>query len=113
MLTNLRIGTRLAVGFGLILALLLAIAGVGINRMGSIAADTERIVTHCNLQNNPARDMSEQIQIVARLPRTVRLMDNMADKKDNAARMAKARTANCSPSMLPHPDHVIVATVLI
>ena len=91
MLTNLKIGTRLSVGFGLILALLLLIAGVGINRMGSIAADTERIVTHYNVQNNLARDMSEQIQIVARLLRTVLLMDNVADKKDNAAKIAKAR----------------------
>jgi methyl-accepting chemotaxis protein len=91
MLTNLKIGTRLTVSFGLILALLLVIAGVGINRMSSIAADTERIVTHYNVQNNLARDMSEQIQIVARLLRTVLLMDKVADKKDNAAKMAKAR----------------------
>jgi methyl-accepting chemotaxis protein len=91
MLTNLKIGTRLTVSFGLLLALLLVIAGVGINRMSSIAADTERIVTHYNVQNNLARDMSEQIQIVARLLRTVLLMDKVADKKDNAAKMAKAR----------------------
>jgi len=91
MLTNLKIGTRLTAGFALILALLMAIAGVGLNRMGSIAADTERIVTHYNVQNNLARDMSEQVQIVARLLRTVLLMDNLADKKDNAAKLAKAR----------------------
>ena len=91
MLTNLKIGTRLTVGFGLILALLLLIAGVGINRMGSIAADTKQIVTHYNVQNNLARDMAEQIQTVARLLRTVLLMDNLADKQDNAAKMAAAR----------------------
>ncbi len=91
MLTNLKIGTRLAVGFGLILALLLLIAGVGLNRMGSIAADTEKIVTHYNVQNNLARDMSEQIHIVSRLLRTVLLMDNLADKKENAGRIAKSR----------------------
>jgi methyl-accepting chemotaxis protein len=91
MLTNLKIGTRLTVGFALLLTLLLVIAGVGINRMGSIAADTERIVTHYNVQNNMARDMSEQIQIVARLLRTVLLMDNLADKRENAQKIAKAR----------------------
>ena len=91
MLTHLKIGTRLAVGFGLMLTLLLIIAGVGLNRMGSIAADTEKIVTHYNVQNNLARDMSEQIHIVSRLLRTVLLMDNLADKKDNAAKIAKAR----------------------
>jgi len=91
MLTNLKIGTRLTTGFALILALLLVIAGVGLNRMGSIAADTERIVTHYNVQNTLARDMSEQIHIVSRLIRTILLMDNLADKKDNAARIAKSR----------------------
>ena len=93
MLTNLKIGTRLTVGFALILALLLVIAGVGLNRMGAIAADTEKIVTHYNVQNNLARDMSEQIHIVSRLIRTILLMDNLADKKENAARIGKAREA--------------------
>ncbi len=45
MLTNLKIGTRMAVGFSLILALLLVITGLGINRMGSLAANTDETVT--------------------------------------------------------------------
>jgi methyl-accepting chemotaxis protein len=91
MLTNLKIGTRLAVGFGLILALLLLIAGVGINRMSAIADDTKQIVTLYNVQYDQVRDMQEQVHIVSRLIRTILLMDNLADKKENAAKLAKTR----------------------
>ena len=93
MLTNLKIGTRLAVGFALVLALLLAIAGVGLNRMGAMGADTDKIVTHYYVQDSLAHDMAEQIFVVSRLIRTVLLMENPADRKTNADRIAKARVA--------------------
>ena len=64
MLTNLKIGTRLAVGFGLILTLLLVIAGLGLNRMGHIAEDTDEIVTHYNRQLAYANAMSEQAYLI-------------------------------------------------
>ncbi len=91
MLTNLRIGTRLALGFGIILALLLVVAGIGLNRMGAIETNTEQIVTHYNAQAHMARDLSDQVQNVSRLLRTVLLMDNQADKRANAEAIAKAR----------------------
>jgi methyl-accepting chemotaxis protein len=91
MLTNLKIGTRLALGFSLMLALVLFIAGVGLNRMGAIAGDTDRIVLHYYVQDELARDMSEQIFLVSRLIRTLLLMDNLADKKANAERIAQTR----------------------
>ena len=93
MLTNLKIGTRLAVGFSLILALLLLIAGIGINRMGSLAANTDEIVTHYNRQAALANDMSEQAYVVSRMVRTMLLMDNITDRKQNVERIAKARDA--------------------
>jgi len=91
MLTNLKIGTRLALGFGTILALLLAVAGIGLNRMGAIETNTEQIVTHYNAQAHMARDMSDQVQSVSRLLRTILLMDNQADKRANVEAIAKAR----------------------
>lgn len=93
MLTNLKIGTRLALGFGIILALLLAVAGIGLNRMGAIETNTENIVTHYNAQATMARDLSDQVQTVSRLLRTVLLMDNQADKRANVEAIAKAREA--------------------
>jgi methyl-accepting chemotaxis protein len=91
MLTNLKIGTRLATGFGLILALLLVIAGLGLNRMGSIADDTNDIVTHYNQQLVYANSMSEQAYLISRMIRTTLLMDNLADRKANVEKIGKAR----------------------
>ncbi|MCM2250188.1 MAG: methyl-accepting chemotaxis protein [Geothrix sp.] len=91
MLTNLKIGTRLSVGFGLILALLLLIAGVGLNRMSAIADDTDEIVTHYNVQLAHANGISEQAYLISRMVRTVLLMDNLADRKVNVERIAKTR----------------------
>ena len=91
MLTNLKIGTRLAVGLGILLALLLLISGVGLNRMGAIAADTGSIVTHYNKQLALTNDMSEQVYLITRMVRTMFIMENMADRKVNLERIAKAR----------------------
>ncbi len=91
MLNNLRIGTRLGLGFGLILALLLLIAGVGLNRMGAIAGDTESIVTHYNRQLALTNDMSEQVFLITRMVRTMYIMENPADRKENLVRITKAR----------------------
>jgi methyl-accepting chemotaxis protein len=93
MLTNLKIGTRLALGFGVILALLMVVVGVGLNRMGAIASNTDEIVTHYNFQVARAHDMAEQTNIIQRMVRTVLIMDSAADKKVNVERIAKAREA--------------------
>ena len=45
MFNSLKVGMRLALGFGVILALLQIIAGVGLDRMGGIQTNTEQIVT--------------------------------------------------------------------
>ncbi|MBI3488762.1 MAG: MCP four helix bundle domain-containing protein, partial [Acidobacteria bacterium] len=90
MLTNLKIGTRLAAGFALILALLLVITGTGLNRMGAMSADTDKIVSHYYAQDRMARDLAEQVFLVSRLIRTVLLMDNQADKQVNAQKVGKA-----------------------
>ena len=91
MLNNLKIGMRLALGFGVILALLLIVAGVGLDRMGGIQTNTEQIVTHYNAQAGMARDMSDQVQTVSRQIRTILIMDSQAEKRSNAESIAKAR----------------------
>ncbi|MBP1771229.1 MAG: hypothetical protein H6P99_392 [Holophagaceae bacterium] len=101
MLTNLKIGTRLTVGFSLILALLLLVAGVGINRMGAIEKNTEDIVTHYNVQLNQANLMAEQGYVMSRILRTMLLMENLADRKANAARIEKS-----------HDEYLAAAKVL-
>lgn len=49
MLTNLKIGTRLALGFGIILALLVGVAGIGLNRMAVPSATQKYAATRPEL----------------------------------------------------------------
>ena len=93
MLTNLKIGTRLALGFGIVLLLLLAVAGIGLNRMGAVDSNMEMIVTHYSAQDRMARDMADQVLIASREMRTVLLLTNEADQQSAREAIAKARTA--------------------
>jgi methyl-accepting chemotaxis protein len=93
MLTNLKIGTRLGLGFGIILTLLMIITGIGIDRMGAIESNTDEIVNHYNKQYYLASDMSEQAYLISRMVRTTLLMDNLSDRKSNVEQIGKSREA--------------------
>ncbi len=93
MFNNLKIGTRLTLGFGAMLAFLLLVAGVGLNRMNAIESNTEEIVTHYNRQLALANDLSEQAYLISRMLRTILLMESPADRRANVERIAKAREA--------------------
>jgi len=93
MLNNLKIGARLAVGFSLILALLLVIAGVGVNRMGLIESNTDSIANHYTLQIQLANEMANRSLTIGRSMRTLMVMENLADRKSQAAKITKEREA--------------------
>ena len=91
MLTNLKIGARLGLGFGLILALLMVVMGVGLNRMDAIGENTKEIVEHYNMQERLAYDMSEQQHVVSRLIRTIILDSDPSEKKAYDEKLEEAR----------------------
>ncbi|MBI1753143.1 MAG: MCP four helix bundle domain-containing protein, partial [Acidobacteria bacterium] len=91
MLTSLKIGARLGLGFGLILALLMVVMGVGLNRMGVIGENTKEIVEHYGMQEEHATRMSEQQHIITRLIRTVIIEESLAEKKKYDAKLMEAR----------------------
>jgi methyl-accepting chemotaxis protein len=93
MLTNLKIGTRLAVGFATMLLLLLVIAGVGISRMALIEENTDTIATHYTLQIELANDMAERVLSMGRYSRTLMLMENPADRREQAEKINKEKEA--------------------
>ncbi len=93
MLTNLKIGTRLALGFGIILALLMVVAGIGLNRMGAVDGNMEQIVTHYSAQDKMARDMTDQVFAISREMRTILLLNNAADQQTAREAIAKARAS--------------------
>jgi hypothetical protein len=59
LLTNLKIGWRLAVSFGSLLFCLLLVGVIGVNRMGTINAQVERMAQ----SDAPMLDASSQLEI--------------------------------------------------
>ena len=63
---SMKVGTRLALGFGLVLALMAGISGLGIYNMQRIHAQLEKVV-QLNVAKLPhVQDMSEAVHVVAR-----------------------------------------------
>ncbi|GIZ51132.1 methyl-accepting chemotaxis protein [Noviherbaspirillum aridicola] len=77
-LSRLAIGARLAVGFALVLVLLLVMGGVGILRMSQVEERLENIVGKNYLKTELVSTMAESVHVVARVSRTVVLMSDPA-----------------------------------
>ena len=88
-----KIGGRLGLAFGLILCLLVAIAVVGFKGI----ADADRVLTNI-IQDDVkklmlANDMAEEVHIVARVIRTLVLLDDPEAKPAEIAKIEAARVA--------------------
>lgn len=75
-IANVRIGTRLGVGFGLILVLLAGIASLGLRGMSSTNDALNNIVDNNVAKMDLLSEMSESIHIVATGIRTVVLLSS-------------------------------------
>ncbi|MES2164351.1 MAG: methyl-accepting chemotaxis protein [Pseudomonadota bacterium] len=73
-MANLKVGTRLSLGFGLVLALLLSVALLGVYNMSTIHAKLDRIVGQNVAKGDLVQDMSESVHVVARVTRTMVLL---------------------------------------
>ncbi|MYN44994.1 methyl-accepting chemotaxis protein [Pseudoduganella sp. FT93W] len=75
---QMRVSARLGSGFGLVLALLLLIAGLGLYGMSMIHAKLEEIL-HSNVAKTAqVQDMSEAVHVIARISNTVVLLTDAA-----------------------------------
>jgi methyl-accepting chemotaxis protein len=90
-MNTLRLSHRLALGFGLVLALLLLIAGIGIARMAQIQGQLEHIVTVNNAETKLAVSMRIAINQVATATRNLILLTDEADMKAETDRLARSR----------------------
>ncbi len=93
MLKNMKIGLRLGLGFSVVLALLLSIAGLGLSRMGQINHDLELISKDYNYKTRLVNVMSESVHIVARVTRTAILLNDEALMKEEEKKIDAARKA--------------------
>jgi methyl-accepting chemotaxis protein len=92
MFANMKIGVRLTLGFFIVLALMAALAVVGINGMGNVQERLDEIVKDNVYKTKLISDMSESVHIVSRVTRTLIILTDEAamateKKKIDAARL--------------------------
>ncbi|RZL37228.1 MAG: methyl-accepting chemotaxis protein [Rubrivivax sp.] len=90
-MNNLKLSSRLAVGFGLVLALLAIIAAVGISRMARLNDQLDDIVAVNNAEMRLAVAMRLAINQVATSTRNIVLITDEAAMKVEADRLQKSR----------------------
>jgi len=88
---NLKIGARLAAGFGAVLALLLATAGVGASRMADLRSELDEIVTQNDVKTTLTSSMRASVNRRAIAVRNVVLFEDVKDMKEEVAKIEKAR----------------------
>jgi len=90
---HIKVGTKLGLGFGLVLVLLLSIAALGVVNMSTIHAKLDRVVNENAVKTELVGRMSEAVHIVARVSRSVVLLDNDAAIANEMNKVASARKA--------------------
>ncbi len=76
MFANMKIGLRLSLGFAVVLALMAAIAAVGINGMSAVQSRLDSTVQERMVKIKLNTDMSEAIHVVTRVTRTILLLQD-------------------------------------
>ena len=87
-ITNLKISVRLAVGFGLVLALMVALALIGVSRMAQIQRSLDNIVNDNSAKIKSIGEMRRAVLSIAIATRNMALTDNedeMASESDSIA----------------------------
>ena len=93
LISSLRIGSRLGLAFGLILCLLVAVAAVGLNSLVNADRVLTNVIEDDVKKLTLANALSEETHVVARVIRTVVLLDDAAAKPAEVAKINTARAA--------------------
>ena len=88
---SMKVGTRLALGFGLVLALMAGISGLGIYNMQRIHAQLEKVVQLNVAKLTHVQDMSEAVHVVARVTRSIVLLSDEAAMQRELPKLQAAR----------------------
>ncbi|HMK61719.1 MAG TPA: MCP four helix bundle domain-containing protein, partial [Dissulfurispiraceae bacterium] len=92
MLKNLKIGTRMSCGFGIILVLMIALIVIGILGMSSLEQNLDRIVKINNVRASLAGDMNDKVREVSIALRNALLVKDSATRQEMNRRIAELRT---------------------
>jgi methyl-accepting chemotaxis protein len=86
-----KIGTRLGLGFSLVLALLAAVLGLGLSSMGSIGGKLDRIVSNHSIKVSAANDMVNNFRDIGAINAILVLTQDDAGLKQQKDKLTKAR----------------------
>ena len=91
MFKNMKIGTRLGLGFGLVLILLGLVAFIGITRMAGLNDSIDKVVSDRWPKTVQANNIIDLVNEQARVIRNVIILDDPAEMKKEYARIGEAR----------------------
>jgi methyl-accepting chemotaxis protein len=90
MFGNMKIGKRLAIGFGLVLALLVGLGAVAIWSIGALDAGTRKLAEDRLPKVIQANEINEQINKVARSVRNMVIMESTSEREKEKEQIAEA-----------------------
>ena len=93
MLSNLKIGVRLSVGFGIALLILILVAVVGIVRVGDLQGSVSELVDEKNVKTKIANDIIDDINRSDHYHRNLLIYKNDEATQKEMARIVEAREA--------------------
>ena len=91
MLKDLKIGTRLSLGFGIILLLMMVVGGYGIKSVKALHEEIELLVKDRMVKVEQANSIIGQINIVARATRNLIIDDSKENQAKEVQRITDAR----------------------
>jgi methyl-accepting chemotaxis protein len=94
MFANMKIGARLALGFGVVLMLLAAIAVIGVVRLADLNSDVNFVVNDKYPKTALANDIAKNALANARIVRSLIILTDPADLASNKANFDKNTAAN-------------------
>ena len=89
--TNMKISSRLAVAFGIILAISIATAFIAVSKLSNIHDSLLDIVQDNNVKIRLSNDMSDAVHIVSRVTRTMVLLQDKESRDREMGKIIKAR----------------------
>jgi methyl-accepting chemotaxis protein len=92
-LSDFKVSTRLNFAFALVVSLSLLSTGLALRTLGAVAHDLEDVVMDNNAKIHINNIMAEDVHIVARVIRTVALLDDRAAKERESLKITEARNA--------------------
>mgnify|MGYP000929373833 CR=1 FL=1 len=91
MLKNFKIGSRLGLAFGLIMALMIIVGGYAIKEIKSLDADIDLLVNDRMVKLEQANTIVDNINLLARVLRNIVIDDNKDHQAEEMRRIAEAR----------------------